>query len=639
MPIPGGGITRVSNSLQAFSLLSQLRGNTLRVFREQQRIASGERLLSISDDPIAAEKITRLSKSLESQQQILRNLRHADSQLAAGDSAITDIHDLLIQAVTIASDQASNLRSAEERASEGVIVDSLIEQLKTVGNQQFQNQFLFGGRRVDQAPFNADVGRVTYVGDTGDRQTLVDPQLTQSFNVVASDLFNLRQPLSGGYAQFTVQLSSAARLSELDGAPGAGLRFGPIQVTEVGPGTTFTTDFTGAETVGDIVARFNADATAAGTTLTMSISGTGLQIVSGGGNSIQVAEVGSGTMAADLGIAKTSATPLVGDDVNRRITTTTAISDLGSGFSLPNGVVMTNGTRTSTVTFAGATTVGDVLNDLNNAGVAIRASINTTGTAIDIENLAAGTDLLIGENGGTDADKLGIRTTNDGTLLSDVSRGRGIHPVSGNDLQIADANGISFQVDVSNSITVGDAIAAINAASTAAGSSIVAQRSPTGGGLRLTGAAGPGTITVQRANLSPVASELGILKTGTATQLDGDNVFSFRQSGLFSALYRLRDGLFGNDSSEITEAGSDLEEVQKHVANIQGIVGARSQSMRSRLQQTEDATTSTTILLSELKDVDLTEAITKFQQAQTALQSTILSGNQSLNLSLLDFLR
>ena len=96
MPIPGGGITRVSNSLQAFSLLSQLRGNTLRVFREQQRIASGERLLSVSDDPIAAEKITRLSKSLESQQQILRNLRHADSQLATGDSAITDIHDLLI---------------------------------------------------------------------------------------------------------------------------------------------------------------------------------------------------------------------------------------------------------------------------------------------------------------------------------------------------------------------------------------------------------------------------------------------------------------------------------------------------------------------------------------------------------------
>ncbi len=61
--------------------------------------------------------------------------------------------------------------------------------------------------------------------------------------------------------------------------------------------------------------------------------------------------------------------------------------------------------------------------------------------------------------------------------------------------------------------------------------------------------------------------------------------------------------------------------------------------MRSRLEQTEDAVSSTTIILSELKDVDITEAITKFQQAQTALQATILTGSQQLDLSLMDFLR
>ena len=146
MAIPGGGITRVSNSLQTFSLLTHLRSNSVKIFREQQRIASGERLLSISDDPIDAEKIVRLTKSLESQEQILRNLRHADGQLSAADSALTDIHDLLIQAVSIASGQAGNLQSADERASQGIIIDSLIRQLESVGNYQFQNQYLFGGR-------------------------------------------------------------------------------------------------------------------------------------------------------------------------------------------------------------------------------------------------------------------------------------------------------------------------------------------------------------------------------------------------------------------------------------------------------------------------------------------------------------
>ncbi len=635
----GGGISRVSNSLQAFSLLSHLRSNTLRVFREQQRIASGERLLSISDDPIAAEKITRLTKALEGQEQILRNLRHADGQLAAADAAITDIHDLLIEAARIASEQAGSLQGAEERASQAVIVDSIIQQLTSVGNRQYQSLYLFGGRQVDLPPFTDDYGRVTFRGDIGDRKTLVDPRLAQAYNLVASELFDLRDPLSGGYVAFNALLSTDTRLSDLNGAQGAGLRFGPIQVTDVGAGVTFTTDFTGAETVGDVIARFNADSAAAGATLTMSISGTGLQIASAGGN-IQIQDINNGTMAVDLGIAGTFASPLAGSDVDRRITVTTNISDLGPGFSLPNGVVITNGARSATVTFSGATTVGDLLNELNTADVGIRASISPDGQSFVIENLIAGTPLLIGENGGTDAEKLGIRTLFDGTLLSSVNDNRGIHTVNGvDDLQITDANGIQFGVNLDNAVTIADVIAAINTASAAAGSSIVASRSPSGGALRITGAAGPGAITVDPANLSPVAQELGIRKTGTATLLDGDNLYTYRQPGVFSALYRLRDALLADDSSEITEAGGDIQALQQLVANVQGVVGARSRAMRDRLQQTEDAVISTTIVISDLRDVDLTEAITKFQAAQTALQSTILTGSQSLNRSLLEFVR
>ena len=47
---------------------------------------------------------------------------------------------------------------------------------------------------------------------------------------------------------------------------------------------------------------------------------------------------------------------------------------------------------------------------------------------------------------------------------------------------------------------------------------------------------------------------------------------------------------------------------------------------------------STQELLSEVEDLDYTEAVTKFQQAQTALQASLLTGSQILNTSLLDFL-
>jgi len=642
MNIPGGSLTRVSTGLQSQTLISQIRLNALRVFREQQRIATGQRILSVSDDPIAAEKIARFNKSLQSQEQVLRNLQHADGFLSATDDGINDINDLLIEASRIASEQASSLQSPEERAAQSVLIDGLIQQLQTIGNRQYQGLYLFAGRDVNRQPFGSEYGRVSYNGDLGSRDTLADNSASISFNLIASELFRLREPLAGGYANFDAQLSTGTRISELRGATNAGVRLGRFSVTEAaGPDITFDVDVTGADTVADVVAKFNDAAAAAGSTLTLSAFGNGLQVTSGAGNAIQIDEFGNGTIAGDLGIRQTTpvASPLTGASVLRRVTTTTRISDLGPGFALPSGISVRNGTRDATLTFAGATTVGDVLNIINTANVGVRATINPNGNGIDIENLIAGTDLVIGENGGTDAAALGIKTVHGGTTLASVNRGRGLHPVTGADFSITDANSISFSVDVSGLTTMQQLLDAINSAATTAGSSIVAQTSPSGGGIRLTGGAGPGTITVAQANLSPVAEELGLLGSGSATVLDGTDVFKFQQSGGFSALYRLRDALASNNTSEITEAGSQIDALEKYTANIQGQVGARSRAAKSRREQTEAAVTATTILLSEIKDVDLTEAITKFQQAQTALQSTLLTGSKISSLSLLDFLR
>ncbi|HKQ47457.1 MAG TPA: flagellin [Phycisphaerae bacterium] len=640
-----GSISRVSQGMQTLNLLRQLRQNTLRLFNEQQRIASGQQLLSVGDDPLAAAQIAKLRQVLGNQDQILSNLRFADGQLAAADTAITDISDLLTQASRIASEQAGSLSSTTERAAQALVIDGIIDQLEALGNRQYQGSYLFAGRDVTNAPFATSLGRVTLNGDAGDRQTLVDIDSTLAFNVIAADLFNLRETVIGGTIDFDVQLSLDARISELAGALGQGVRLGAISVTETGPNINFSVDFTGAETVNDLVARFNDAATTAGSSLTLGISptdGGALSVATIPGSGVQIGEVGTGTTASDLGIKQTTGAGinLDGANVNRRVSLTTTLAELApGGITLPNGVSISNGPLTATVDFAGATTVQDILNRLNGTGVGIRASINDAGTGIIVENLLAGTPLIIGENGGTDAATLGIKSLNTSVPLSQVNGLRGIHPVTGDDFQITNANGVTFQVDLSTAQTFGDAINAINAASTTAGAGIVASISDAGAGLQLTGPAGPGVITVTALNLSPVAQELGILGTGTATELEGTNVAPFYQSGVFSALYRLRDGLLGDNSSEITEAGAQISATREQVSRVIGQVGARSQAMQARLAQTEDATSATTILLSQVRDVDFTEAVTKFQQAQTALQASLLSGSRLQNLSLLDFLR
>ena len=640
-----GNLSRVSTSLRTFTLITQIQRNSLRIFQEEQRISSGNRLLSVGEDPIAAEKITRMLKSLDGQEQILTNLRHADNQLAAADTAVAEISDILIEAARIASEQAGNLQSTEERASQAIVIDGLIDQLMNIANRQFQGRFLFGGRRIEAQPIDTSFGRVTIPADQAFRETIVGVNFTKSFNVTTAGLFGLREEVVGGYAGFNVQLNLAARISELDGANGNGISLGAISVTETGPNVTFQVDFTGAETVGDMIARFDDAAATAGSALTLRINpadGAALQIVPGPFSGIQVQEVGQGTTAADLGIKKTTIAGMAldGDNLNRRATLTTLLSDLiPGGLTLPDGVVITNGTEMATVTFGGATTVQDVLNRLNGAGVGIRAAINQAGDGIEVEDLIAGTPLVIGENGGNDAEALGIRTLDPSVLVSRLNGGFGIHTVDGNDIRITNAILVSFEVDLDGVNTIQDLLDVINAASAAAGAGVTAEISPSGGGLRLIGPAGPNPLTVEAINLSQAAEDLGLLTTGTATVLDGQIVGEFVQTGVFSALYRLRDGLLSDDSVEITEAGGRINALQLLVNKASGQVGARSRDMQNRLFQTESAVEATSVLLSELRDVDFIEAVTKFQQAQTALQASLQSGALGFNLSLLDFLR
>lgn len=642
--------TRVTHNLRTLTLEQQLASNSLRIFGLQQQLATGRRLISAHDDPVGTGRAIRYQQILDRQDQILANIRNADSYLAATDSAISDISDLLIQATSIASEQLNSFQSPEQRAASATIVDGIISQLQIVGNRQFQGRFLFAGRDVGRPPLDSALGRIRNSGDGGDLTTRVATGSSLGFdaalayNLTVDQLYQLGKNVIRSSADLNPQLSGATRLTDLNGALGKGVRLGTVRFTEhTGGGIVFDVDFSGVETIDDLLARFNAAAASAGTSLSLSAVGNHLRIVSGGGFNVSVADIGDGFAAADLGLAVSGGpSTFDGGDVDPRLTLTTRLSDLlnGAGLTLPNGVSITNGSLAANVSFTGVTTIQEVLNRLNSAGVGIRASINAAGNGLDVLNLVSGLELRIGENGGLDATRLGIRSLNAGTSLSELNQGRGVTTVAGDDLTITDANGIQFGVDLDGATTMTDVIARINTAAGVAGSTLTAGLATTGNGLRLSQPAGATAIRVDRANLSAAIDDLGLSGvTGTTSEFVGTDVNPNRASGVLSALYELRDALLANDTKKITSAGAALSDLQRHVASVQGQVGARSAAAQQRLSRTQDAVDSTKVLLSEVMDVDYTEAITKFQQAQTALQANLLAGSKLIDLSLLDFLR
>ena len=123
--------------------------------------------------------------------------------------------------------------------------------------------------------------------------------------------------------------------------------------------------------------------------------------------------------------------------------------------------------------------------------------------------------------------------------------------------------------------------------------------------------------TVTRESNSFALDDLGLNKTvaDPGTELIGDDVNGARANGLLTAMIDLEMAMCNDDSQAITLAAEDLDGYLVEFNRARGIVGARAAAMQDRLTQTESAVFASEALLSEVQDLDYTEAVTKFQQA------------------------
>ncbi|MDR2754099.1 MAG: hypothetical protein LBC20_00190 [Planctomycetaceae bacterium] len=114
------------------------------------------------------------------------------------------------------------------------------------------------------------------------------------------------------------------------------------------------------------------------------------------------------------------------------ITVIEGITADGTGFDFdPSGIQLVNGNQTFNISFENCKTVGDVLEKLNDPQYGLYVSINENRNGIDIRSRISGTDFCIGENGGTTATQLGIRTTDLDSHLSEFDFGRGVTDYDG----------------------------------------------------------------------------------------------------------------------------------------------------------------------------------------------------------------
>lgn len=639
-------LTRISHNLQSSLTLETLRRTQSDLYVSQSRISSGRSFVTPSEDPVSAARALDFTQSLSRQNQFIANLQYGDNFLAAADSALTEVNDLLTRAAAVASQNVSNLTSAAEREAEAEVVTSIRLQIQAVGNRQFNGRYLFAGRSTRDQPFIDSFGIVSYVGDTGDLLTRVGSGATAPMNMAGSLVFGaLSDPIATD-VDLSPRLSESTRLDDIAGATGRGVVTGTLVLHEVEGAGLFTVDLGEADTIGDIATAINNAATEAGSSLTASVGDHGL-IITPGGSAVSVTDTSAGAVASALGILATQPTTdtIEGGDLAPRLTRVTPVGDLaqGAGIDLAGGLIVTNGTRSTTIDLSAAQTVQDVINSINNAGVMVRARISDDGTLIDVFNEASGTSLTIGENGGTTATDLGIRTFDAATLLDRLNFGRGVGIKEGeDDLEMTTGDGSTFSVNLDGSVTVGDVIDRINQSAQDAGVALTASFAEIGNGIRLVDeTGGSGNLSVSGLNLSSAAADLGFSGVGASGEVEvtGQDVNPTRTDGIIGALIDLEEALRSDDTRAIVTAGARLDELQAEATRMHGIVGAQSQGMAMKRNQMEDAATSTEIFLSNVQDLDYTEAVVEMQAALTQLQANLQVSSSLMSLSLLDYLR
>ncbi len=662
MAVYGVSVVRVSENLKSFRMLEALRQSTLKLFTEQNRMSSGYQLLAPSENPGGAATVVRMNQLLEQQDQILKNLKAADGFLSETDQSISDLNSLLIEASSLASEHSGSLTDQEQKNSAAVVIRSMMDQLVALGNRTYQGRYLFGGQQTMAAPFVMDNGAVRYAGDTNNLTTRVDRDEEQAYSITGDRLLGAVSSEVQGYKDWGVMVASDTRIADCGGVTGNGISKGSVNITEVGL-TSFSVDLSTADTIGDAVDMINQAAGTAGSSVTASINaaGNGIRLISGGPQ-IVVEEVTNGTTARDLGILTNGAVPVVaGEDIQPRLTELTRLEDLGNVnlANLASGFVIQMGSESVTVDTSvlnGTNTVQDLLNLISRREMGVLARINDAGTGIDVLSRVSGQPMGIGENGGTTAAELGIRSMQGGTTLADLNSGKGVTGLAGqSDFRVVARNGASFEVSIRDasgsydhngdgSETVQDVIDAINDAATAAGVAVTASLASTGNGIRLVDTTGVnGMLQVERVNASYAIDDLGLTNlratgAGASVEVVGQDIHRIEPSGVFTALQHLYESLMSGDSQSITEAGGEIDKAMTYVNQILGEVGARSKAMTDRRLRTEEAVVATQKVVSEVRDLDYTQAVTRFQQAQTALQANLMTGSKLVSMSLLDFL-
>jgi flagellar hook-associated protein 3 FlgL len=179
------------------------------LYKTQQQLGSGKRVLAPSDDPIASSRAVIVSQAVASTEQYTRNLDNAKNALAQSESVLGEVGTVIADAKVLAVTAGNGALQDSDRRSIALELRGKFDQLLALANSQDgSGKYLFSGFREETQPFSGSLSAVVYNGDNGERLAQVTPSQTLAVGIGGGSIFRDIKNGNGVFAGSTAATNS-----------------------------------------------------------------------------------------------------------------------------------------------------------------------------------------------------------------------------------------------------------------------------------------------------------------------------------------------------------------------------------------------------------------------------------------------
>ncbi len=176
---------RVTSNMVSNSLKRSISSNLGQLAKVEEQIASGQKILKPSDDPVGLYKSLKYRTQIAENDQYLSNVKEAISYEDTVDTALGELGDILQNMRDLTVQAANGTNDELERTAINEEIAALKEQIKVIANSTYGGKYIFAGTNSNTAP----CGESEWLGNNKSIEVEISIGVTIELNIDMTGFF------------------------------------------------------------------------------------------------------------------------------------------------------------------------------------------------------------------------------------------------------------------------------------------------------------------------------------------------------------------------------------------------------------------------------------------------------------------